>query len=31
MKKIGEASHNINREHSDKLLPVVLPWLTPLD
>jgi pimeloyl-ACP methyl ester carboxylesterase len=25
--KIEGAGHNIHREHSDKLLPVVLPWL----
>jgi len=31
VKKIGVAGHNINRVHSDKLLPVVLPWLAPLD
>ncbi|MCH8229533.1 MAG: alpha/beta hydrolase [Chloroflexi bacterium] len=30
VKKILGAGHNINREHPDKMLPVVLPWLEAL-
>ena len=30
VKKIVGAGHNINREHPDLLLPVVLPWLAGL-
>jgi pimeloyl-ACP methyl ester carboxylesterase len=30
VKKIVGATHNINREHPEQLLPVVLPWLAGL-
>ena len=30
VKKIVGAGHNINREHTELLLPVALPWLERL-
>ena len=30
IKKIPGAGHNINREHAEQMLPIVLPWLASL-